>query len=80
LLYQINISKQFLINIIKEKMMKMEVKAISEGYENITPHLVVKDAAKAIEFYKKVFGTKEEYRSNIPGEENKIIYPKYRKR
>lgn len=54
--------------------MEMEVKAIPEGYENITPHLVVKDAAKAIDFYRKVFGAKEEYRSTIPGEENKIIH------
>ena len=29
-------------------------RAVPEGYENITPHLVVKGAAKAIEFYKKV--------------------------
>ena len=52
----------------------MEAKAIPEGYENITPHLVVKDAAKTIDFYKKVFGAKEEYRRTVPGEENKIIH------
>jgi uncharacterized glyoxalase superfamily protein PhnB len=50
------------------------VKAIPEGYESITPHLVVKDAAKAIEFYKKVFGVEEAYRSTIPGDESKIIH------
>jgi PhnB protein len=37
-------------------MIKMEAKAIPEGYQNITPVLVVKDGLKAIEYYKKVFG------------------------
>ncbi|MDN5867880.1 MAG: VOC family protein [Candidatus Nitrosocosmicus sp.] len=32
------------------------VKKIPEGYQNITPMLVVKDGLKAIEYYKKVFG------------------------
>jgi PhnB protein len=31
-------------------------KAIPEGYYTVTPHLVVKDAGGAIEFYKKAFG------------------------
>lgn len=52
----------------------MEARAVPEGYENITPHLVVKDAAKAIEFYKKVFGAKEEHRSTIPGDESRIMH------
>jgi PhnB protein len=34
----------------------MDVKAIPEGYQNITPMLVVKDGLKAIKYYKKVFG------------------------
>ena len=28
-------------------------KAIPDGYHTVTPHLIVSDAAKAIEFYKK---------------------------
>ncbi len=52
----------------------MDVKAIPEGYENIIPHLVVKDAAKAIEFYKKVFGAKELYRNTVPEDESKIVH------
>jgi PhnB protein len=32
------------------------VKAIPQGYHTITPHLVIKGADKAIEFYKKAFG------------------------
>lgn len=31
-------------------------KAIPEGMHSITPHLVVNGAAKAVEFYKEVFG------------------------
>ena len=31
-------------------------KAIPDGFHTITPHLVVTDGAKAIEFYKKAFG------------------------
>ena len=34
-------------------------KPIPEGYHSVTPYLVVDDAAKAIEFYKKAFGAEE---------------------
>jgi PhnB protein len=33
-----------------------KVKAVQEGIHTITPHLVVRDGTKAIEFYKKAFG------------------------
>jgi PhnB protein len=39
---------------------------IPEGYQSITPYLVMKDAAKAIEFYKSALGATEMLR--IPGE------------
>ena len=32
------------------------VKAVQEGMHTITPHLSVREAAKAIDFYKKAFG------------------------
>ena len=35
---------------------------IPEGYNSVTPYLVVDDAAKAIEFYKKAFGADEKFR------------------
>lgn len=35
------------------------VKPIPEGYHSVTPYLIVKDAARAIEFYKKAFGATE---------------------
>ncbi len=37
-------------------------KAIPTGSHSITPYLVVKDAAKAIEFYKRAFGAQEKER------------------
>jgi PhnB protein len=37
----------------------MAVKPIPDGYHSVTPYLIVDDAAKAIEFYKKAFGAVE---------------------
>jgi PhnB protein len=45
----------------------MTVRAIPEGYHTATPHLVVKDAARAIEFYKQAFGATELMRLTAPG-------------
>lgn len=42
-------------------------KPIPEGYTSVTPYLVVNDAAKAIEFYKKAFGAREILRVPAPG-------------
>ena len=42
------------------------VKPIPEGYHTITPYLRCRDAAKAIEFYKKAFGATEMLRMNGP--------------
>lgn len=46
--------------------MAKSVKPIPEGYHNITPYLIVDNAAKAIEFYTQVFGAKEEMRVAKP--------------
>lgn len=37
----------------------MAVKPVPDGYHTLTPFLTVRDAARAIEFYKKAFGAKE---------------------
>jgi len=42
-------------------------KPIPEGQEGLIPHLVVKNAAEAIDFYKKAFGAEECWRSPSPG-------------
>jgi PhnB protein len=45
----------------------MSVPPIPEGYHSLTPYLHVKDAARAIEFYKKAFGAEELFRMEGPG-------------
>jgi PhnB protein len=45
----------------------MPVKAIPDGYYSLTPYLVCKGAAKAIEFYAKAFGAQEVVRMPGPG-------------
>ena len=42
------------------------VKPIPEGFHTVTPHLIVRDAAQAIEFYKRAFGAVEVERSLGP--------------
>ena len=44
----------------------MAVKPIPEGQHSLTPYLGIKDAAKAIEFYKKAFGAVEMFRLEDP--------------
>lgn len=39
--------------------MAKPVKPIPEGFHTLTPHLVVRGAKQAIEFYKKAFGAEE---------------------
>jgi len=38
------------------------VKAIPAGHRTVTPYLAIKNAAKALEFYKKAFGATESYK------------------
>ena len=44
----------------------MAVKPIPDGYATVTPHLYVRDAARAIDFYSKAFGAIELYRLANP--------------
>jgi PhnB protein len=43
-----------------------KVSYIPKDYNSVTPYLIVKDAARAIEYYKKVFGAMETVRMNGP--------------
>jgi PhnB protein len=43
------------------------VKPIPEGYHSVTPYLIIKGAADAIEFYKKAFGATELFRMEHEG-------------
>lgn len=44
-----------------------KVKAIPDGYRSVIPYLIVTGGAKAIDFYKTVFGARERMRMDGPG-------------
>jgi PhnB protein len=52
--------------------MSAAVSPIPKGYHTITPHIVVNDAQKAAEFYKKAFGA--EVRGMANGPDGKVIH------
>ncbi len=45
----------------------MPAKAIPDGYEHVTPYLIIKGAAEAIEFYKRAFAATELFRMEHMG-------------
>ena len=54
----------------------MAVKPIPEGYYSLTPYLVCKGAAKAIDFYAKAFGAQEIMR--MPGPAGRVMHAEVR--
>ncbi len=54
----------------------MAVKPVPEGYHTLTPHMTVRDAARAIEFYKKAFGAVE--RGVMKGPDGKVMHAELR--
>lgn len=44
----------------------MSTSAAPAGYHTVTPYLIVRDAAKAVEFYKQALGATEYMRLNMP--------------
>lgn len=46
--------------------MSKKVRPVPEGYHSVTPYLVLRGAADAIEFYKKAFGASEVFRMPAP--------------
>jgi PhnB protein len=50
----------------------MAVKPIPEGYHTLTPYLTVRDAVRAIEFYKQAFGAQE--RGVMKGPDGKVMH------
>jgi PhnB protein len=50
----------------------MSVQAIPKGYHTITPFMTVRDAARAIEFYKQAFGAEE--RGVMKGPGGKVMH------
>jgi PhnB protein len=51
--------------------MSGQTKPIPEGYHAVTPHLVVRGASEAIEYYKKAFGAVERFR--MPASDGDLI-------
>jgi PhnB protein len=51
-------------------MAKGKVKPVPSGYHNVTPYLIIDGAARALDYYKRIFGATE--RMRIPGPEGKI--------
>jgi len=49
-----------------------KVKPIPDGYHSVTPYLIVRGGAEAIEFYKKAFGAEERFR--MPGPGGKVMH------
>ena len=47
-------------------------KAIPDGMHTVTPHLICKGAAEAIEFYKRAFGATE--LSRLPGQNGRLMH------
>jgi PhnB protein len=56
--------------------MASKPKPIPDGYHTVTPYLIVNDAARAIEFYKKAFGATELLR--MPKADGKIGHAEIR--
>ncbi len=50
----------------------MDIRPIPEGMHTITPHIVVRDAARAAEWYASAFGAEERDRLPLPG--GKLMY------
>ena len=50
----------------------MSVKPVPDGYHTVTPYLIVKDAAEALNFYQTALGAIERVR--MPGPEGKIMH------
>ncbi len=49
-----------------------KVQAIPDGMHSLTPHLVCRDAAQAIDFYNRAFGAIERFR--LPAPDGKLIH------
>lgn len=52
--------------------MNTKVNYIPNGFHAVTPYLTVKDAAQAIEFYKRAFNARERVR--MPGPDGKVAH------
>lgn len=49
-----------------------KVRPIPTGFRNVTPYLFIKNAARAIDYYKNVFGATE--RMRMPGSNGRVMH------
>lgn len=49
---------------------------IPEGYHAVTPHLIIRDAARALDFYRDALGGEELFR--LPGPDGKLMHASIR--
>ncbi|HUP01956.1 MAG TPA: VOC family protein [Gemmatimonadota bacterium] len=54
------------------------VKPIPEGYRTLTPYLTIKDAAKAIDWYKQAFGAEELSRVPMSEDDPRLLHAEIR--
>lgn len=54
----------------------MSVQPIPKGYHTLTPNMTVRDAARAIEFYKQAFGAEE--KGVMKGPDGKVMHAELR--
>src|SRR5207245_990594 len=64
--------RRHLVTTVLGGIMAGKPRPIPEGYHTVTPYLIVKGAAEAIEFYKNAFGASELFR--FPGPGGKIMH------
>lgn len=56
--------------------MAKAAKPVPEGYHTVTPYLVVKDAKRALEYYKKAFGA--ETTMSMPSPDGRVMHAEMR--
>lgn len=56
--------------------MAKAVKPVPEGYHTVTPYLVVKDAKRALEYYKRAFGA--ETTMSMPSPDGRVMHAEMR--
>lgn len=56
--------------------MAKNVKPVPDGYHTVTPYLVLRDAKRALEFYKKAFGA--ETKVSMPSPDGRVMHAEIR--
>jgi PhnB protein len=60
----------------EELSMAKAAKSVPEGYHTVTPYLVVKDAKRALEYYRKAFGA--ETTMSMPSPDGRVMHAEMR--